>query len=111
MPGDDKNWVSDDELAALRMERQYLVGLKGTGPDQAMAILREASPAAAMQIVKLAQQADSETVRLRASTYILDKVSDAGEGAKNPWDDIMGDTFKDVESYLAKHGTRPAEED
>lgn len=107
---DDKDWVSDDELQSLRMERQYLVGLKGEGPDQAMAILREASPAAAMQIAKLAQHADSETVRLRASVYIIDHTTGSGEGNQDPWDDIRGQVVKDVEEYLAKNGTRPPNE-
>jgi hypothetical protein len=104
---EDKDWVNEEDLMALRMNRQYLVGLQESGPSQAMNILREASPAAAMEMVKLALHADSETVRLRASQYILDKtIGDGGEGA-NPWDDIVGATVKDIEQFVA---TQPPSE-
>jgi hypothetical protein len=104
MPGEGDDWVSQADLESLRMGRQYLVGLSGSGPSQAQAILDEASPAAAMQVVKLALHGDSESVRLQASRYILDRtVAQDGGGANDPWKEMQENVIKDIDKYLAEN--------
>ena len=109
MSGEGDDWVSQADLESLRMDRQYLVGLNGSGPTQATAILNEASPAAAMQVVKLALHGESETIRLRASTYILDRtMGESGSG--DPWEGMQEKVIKDAEAYLAEHSLGPPKE-
>jgi hypothetical protein len=86
-------WVSDAELAGLGLERA--TGIKSTdGPEshveQANRMLREAAPMAAAGLVKLAQHGESETVRLRASIEILNRVNAQGAASdgREPWADV-----------------------
>jgi len=86
-------WVSDAELAGLGLERA--TGIKSNdGPEshveQANRMLREAAPMAAASLVKLAQNGESETVRLRASIEILNRVNAQGAAAdgREPWADV-----------------------
>src|SRR5690349_18291790 len=104
-------WVSDAELAALGLERA--TGIKSSsGPEghveQANRMLREAAPMAAASLVKLAQSGESETVRLRASIEILNRVNaqgTAGDG-REPWADVYEQvmTTRDVENYANDQG-------
>jgi hypothetical protein len=105
--GEGDDWVSQADLESLRMDRQYLVGLTGSGPTQATAILNEASPAAAMQVVKLALHGESETVRLRAATYILDRTVGDSTGSGDPWEGMQEKVIKDVEAFLAENSLGP----
>jgi hypothetical protein len=90
----NRNWVSPSELSALGLERatgfRTTDGKPETPLDQAMRMMREASPMAAMTLIKLAQRGDSETVRLRASVEILNRaaVTGGGEDGGDPWDGV-----------------------
>lgn len=99
---DDDFGVSQEDLDALHMEREILTGL--TPANQARKILDEASPMAAMQLVRLAQHGATDTVRLNASKEILNRVGVVegdgknGEG-KEPWENLFGKVVKDIEAY------------
>lgn len=63
-------WITDEEIQALADEREVF------GHDeveQAEKILRENLPAVTHAVVKLARKASSETVRLRAAQYVIDR--------------------------------------
>jgi len=101
-----KAWVTEAELQALGLERA--TGIKSKdGPEshveQANRMLREAAPMAAASLVKLAQSGESETVRLRASIEILNRVQAQGASAdgREPWAEVYDSvlTTNDVEKY------------
>src|SRR5215213_5740301 len=105
---DNEAWVSDEDLAALTMERHTGARVNASSEselDQAKRMIREASPMAAASIIKLAQHSDNETVRLRASTEILNRAESWGAGTdgREPWMDLIETTSKDVEEYVKLH--------
>lgn len=69
---DDVNdpWVSDDDVNALSEERDVM-GYDET--EQAERIFKENLPAVAQAVVKLSRSAQSETVRLNAAKYVIDR--------------------------------------
>src|SRR5690349_3229802 len=88
-----KAWVTDNDLKALGLERA--TGFKtDDGPEspveQANRMMRENAPMAAMSLIRLAQNAEAETVRLRASVEILNRATAQGTGAdgREPWADV-----------------------
>jgi hypothetical protein len=110
-------WVTDDDMKALGLERA--TGLKAvddSGPeshlDQAKRMLREAAPMAAASLVRLAQNGESETVRLRASVEILNRVEQQGSAkdGREPWAEVYDQilTTQDVEKYAnGRDGWKP----
>jgi hypothetical protein len=100
-------WVSEDELAALGLERA--TGIKSSDGraeshvEQASRMLREAAPMAAANLVRLAQNAEAETVRLKASIEILNRVAAQGAAAdgREPWADVYEKVMstQDVEDW------------
>jgi hypothetical protein len=103
-------WVSEDELAALGLERA--TGIKSSDGraeshvEQASRMLREAAPMAAANLVRLAQNAEAETVRLKASIEILNRVAAQGAAAdgREPWADVYEKVMstQDVEDWANK---------
>jgi hypothetical protein len=87
-------WVTDDELAGMALGRATGVatpdGKPETHMEQARRMLREAAPMAAASLVRLAQNAEAETVRLRASVEILTRAEQVGSGAdgREPWEEV-----------------------
>jgi len=86
-------WVTADDMAAMGLERA--TGVKSVdGPEthvtQAKRMLREAAPMAASSLVRLAQHGESETVRLRASVEILNRVEAQGAATdgREPWAEV-----------------------
>lgn len=66
----DKLWVTEDDIKALATERDVF------GEDevlQAERILKENLPNAVHSLAKLARVASSETVRMNAAKYIVDR--------------------------------------
>jgi hypothetical protein len=87
----DRDWVSDEDLEALNMERSFRTD--ETTVQIAERLLQESAPAAAMAIVRLATNpATNDRVRLTAATYIIDrtcgKVGDTKSSERSPWDDV-----------------------
>lgn len=103
----DRSWVNEDDLIALGLERA--TGLRAAEGEaeshlaQSQRILREAAPMAASTLVRLAQYGEAETVRLRAATEILNRVTAAGGGSdgREPWAEVYDKviTTEDVEKY------------
>ena len=63
-------WVTDEDIKALELERDVL------GDDyvqQSERILLENLPVVVNSVVKLARTASSETVRLNAAKYVIDR--------------------------------------
>ncbi len=63
-------WVTEEDVKALELERDIL------GDDeeqQALRILKENLPVVVNSIVKLSRTATSETVRLNAAKYVIDR--------------------------------------
>lgn len=100
-------WVTSEDLAALGLQRATGIASKDGGyeshVDQAQRMLRENAPMAAASLVRLAQYGESETVRLRASCEILNRVQAQGAGAdgREPWAEVYDAviTTTDVENY------------
>jgi hypothetical protein len=102
-------WVTDDDLKALGLERATGFGqdMNTAGPeshlDQAKRMLREAAPMAAASLVRLAQHGESETVRLRAATEILNRVEQQGakSDGREPWAEVYDKILstQDVEAF------------
>lgn len=102
-----KAWVTEDDLHALGLERATGIKSADNGSeshlDQAKRMLREAAPMAAASLVRLAQNGESETVRLRASVEILNRAEAQGAGAdgREPWAEVYDQvlTTADVEKF------------
>jgi hypothetical protein len=100
-------WVTDEELAGLKLERATGLKSVNSGPEshveQANRMLREAAPMAAASLVKLAQSGESETVRLRASIEILNRVQAQGAAAdgREPWAEVYESVVStaDIEKF------------
>lgn len=90
--------VSDEELAALNMERTVM----GEAPeDTANRIFREAAPGAALSIVNMAMRDPNSRVRLTASTYVVDRVlGRPGEG--DAAEDPLAKFLRTVEQHAQK---------
>jgi hypothetical protein len=87
-------WVTNSDLAALGLERATGLGTKDgkqeSPVEQANRMMRDNAPMAAASLVKLAQHADAETVRLRASIEILNRATAQGAATdgREPWADV-----------------------
>jgi hypothetical protein len=90
----DDDWVSDDDIEALGLEK----AVHGDESMTALAerMLVEAAPMAARTIVHLATNpGTNDRVRLTAAQYIMDRTcGKIGEGNKNEdgkavWDDVF----------------------
>jgi hypothetical protein len=87
-------WVSESELAALGLERA--TGFKSADAkpeshvEQANRMIREAAPMAAASLVKLAQNGETEQIRLKASIEILNRAAAQGTASdgREPWADV-----------------------
>jgi len=68
-PNEDA-WITEEDVKALEMERDILGDDEET---QAIRILKENLPTVVHAVVKLARTAQSETVRLNAAKYVIDR--------------------------------------
>jgi hypothetical protein len=83
-------WVSSSDIDALTNERMagtFRDGDVESPQDQARRLLRDASPMAAATMIRLAQYAESESVRLRAAMEVLNRADQAGgsQDGREPW--------------------------
>src|SRR4051812_15095636 len=100
-------FVTDSDLAALGLERSTGVksadGQPESPVEQANRMMREAAPMAASTLVRLCQNGEAETVRLKASLEILNRASAQGTGSdgREPWSDVYEKvmTAEDVEKW------------
>lgn len=97
--GED-GWLPDDVGAALLMEKQ--LNPDETEEQSVKRLFREASPHAAMSIIRLAQTSTNERTRLDASKYVVERVigkigEDEG-GVSSPIDDLMGDVISHLQA-------------
>lgn len=83
-------WVTEDELAALAEERETLAM---TPEEQAEKILEENLIPSIHSLGKMARSAQSETVRMNAAKYIIDrnlgKITDAKPKEVTPLEDFL----------------------
>jgi hypothetical protein len=106
---EDDAWVTEAELAALGLERATGINAKDGGyegaVDQAHRMLREAAPMAAASLVRLARHSESDTIRLRASTEILNRAAALGSSAdgREPWAEVYEKTLTtgDIDKMIA----------
>ena len=95
----DYNWddpeITEEALEALKMEREVLdVDYK----TQALRILQESAPGAALGMVALARGGSNENVRMNAQKYILDFVRDPDTAAGGQLlEDLIGDLVVNAE--------------
>jgi len=103
MAYNDPNWVSEDALAALNMEKQ--VHSDEDNAALARRIFMEQAPLAASRIAHLAAHANSEQVALRAATYITDRVlGKIGEDTDgvDPLAQFLADMTSNAEQHANK---------
>lgn len=96
-PGHEDPWVTEEEVSALAEERDVM------GSDleaQAEKILQDNLPAIVLSVVKLARSAESETVRLNAGKYVIDRnlgrVTDPDKDSSNPLEAFLGEVVSEV---------------
>jgi|SRR5688572_23353588 len=100
-------WVSNSDLAALGLERATGMATKDGSPEspveQANRMMREAAPMAASSLVRLAQNGETEQVRLKASIEILNRASQSGTttDGREPWAEVYDKVLAtdDVERF------------
>ena len=82
----DSAWVSEDDIKALADEREVFGEIDEVA--QTERILKENLPAVTLSVIKLARTASSETVRLNAAKYVIDrnlgKISDPDPTGDDP---------------------------
>jgi hypothetical protein len=98
----DREWVPDEALAALRMERD-LTANGETEEALSRRLLREAAPQAALSLIHMATHGSTERVRMDASKYVLERV------LGKVGDDAYGAASSPLESFL-QNMTSAAEE-
>lgn len=88
--------ITDDMLARLSHERQVMdLDLVA----QTKKLLQEAGPAAALNIVTMANGAQNENVRYNANKFIVERLLDPeNEGGKGVLEDMLGDLVKSAET-------------
>jgi len=80
-------WISDDALAAINMERIVRPAL--THEELAREILMMSAPMAAKSVAWLSAHATAEQIRLKASQYIIDGVVGGGFAVSGGADDML----------------------
>lgn len=97
------NWITEDELAALAEERE---ALQMTAEQQAESILEENLIPAIHSLGKMARSAQSETVRMNAAKYIVDrnlgKIADAKPKDATPLEKLLEDLNDEEEEAIAR---------
>jgi hypothetical protein len=86
-------WVTEDDVKALAVERDVF------GEDellQAERVLKENLPGAVHSVAKLARTAASETVRLNASKYLIDRNLGKITEIQPDEDDALKRLYEDV---------------
>ena len=68
-------WDSDEAIESLKMERA--LHTDETNENLTRRLLEEAAPSAAQSIIHMALHSANDNTRLRAATYITDKLLDA----------------------------------
>lgn len=97
----------DPDLAGLiaSAELEAAVHPAETHVERSKRILEEGATVAAMSIVQLSRQATNENLRLRAATYILDRVLGTDKGASGirpVWESVFeGVTIPDDASGIS----------
>jgi hypothetical protein len=109
MSDDSKNeWVDDEELSALTMERQ--VHPDESSEDQARRLLKENVGSAVLGIVHTSQHGSSDRIRLDAQKYIIDRVlGKIGEDINGGGNDPLERFLSGVEA-MANKGVSDASE-
>jgi hypothetical protein len=94
-PDEDAAWVTEEEIKALAEEREIL---GGDETAQAERILKENLPQITQSLVKLARSAQSESVRLNAAKYIVDRnlgrIAEPEPVIEDPLRTFMGEVVK-----------------
>lgn len=91
----DEEWVTDDELARMKLEDA--VHGNETHEERTLRIFRENAAFAAQSIVALSRRSDSERVRLDASKYVVERVLgriDDGGAVADPIEKLLNDIVK-----------------
>jgi hypothetical protein len=83
----DDEWVPDEMLARLNMQR--VVEAELTDEELARKILMQAAPGAAQSVAWLSSYAGNENVRLSAAKYIIDGVIGGGFKVTGGADDLL----------------------
>lgn len=86
-------YVTDEEVAALTEEHRIM---SESLEDLGKRMLAEALPKAILMIVKLAESGATDTTRLNAAKYLIDRnlgpvSTAANEISKAPWEKILDD--------------------
>ncbi len=89
----DRDWVSEDDIKALATERDIFGEDEET---QALRILKENLPTVVHAITKLARTASSETVRLNAQKYVIDRNLGKITEPDVAEDDVLKKIYEDV---------------
>ncbi len=89
----DDDWITEDDVKALETERDVFGEDEET---QALRILKENLPTVVHAITKLARTASSETVRLNAQKYVIDRNLGKITEPDVETDDILKKIYEDV---------------
>lgn len=90
----DDSWVSEDDIKALADEREVFGEIDEVGQTQR--ILKENLPAVTLSVIKLARTAASETVRLNAAKYVIDRNLGKITDPDPTEDDPLRELYEDV---------------
>ncbi len=89
----DGEWITEADIKALETERDVFGEDEET---QALRILKENLPTVVHAITKLARTASSETVRLNAAKYVIDRNLGKITEPDITEDDILKKIYEDV---------------
>lgn len=122
---DRDGWVSDEDLNAAKNMEHMVYGTDAvTGKKtrqlsaafartQAAKVFQENAASAALTIARIAQHGSNENIRLKAATYITDRVmgripdANAAAGEDSPLEKMLQDLHSDLEVNKAASAPTP----
>lgn len=106
---DYREWVPDEAIEALTVRR----ALQDVEDPIKMAadIIREALPLATMSMTHMAIHSPTESIRLNAAKYVMDRALGDGKDLRLPdnrpaWDKIFDSVLVEVEGVLKNEGKK-----
>jgi hypothetical protein len=97
-------WIPDAAIANLQQER--IVRPDKTNMELARELLTDAAPMAAQSLAWLSTHAANESIRLKASQYIIDGVVGGAWSAGNAGDDLLMALVSQLAKNDASEGAR-----
>jgi hypothetical protein len=98
----EADWVSEDAMESLILERT--INPSESAEDLSRRLIRENLPVVTQSMIHLAIHSASETTRLRAGQYLVDRMlGKPGDDLKSQGEDPLGDLLSELTKAAEQH--------